>query len=76
MPTASGKTWIQGLLAQYFISRGKKVTILEPNETLRKQTLSLIGNIDDNLSVNTIDWFYKYPSSEEIVIVNEYDYIV
>ena len=38
LPTASGKTWIQALIAQHFLSQGKKVTVIEPNETLRIQT--------------------------------------
>jgi flagellar biosynthesis GTPase FlhF len=33
-PTGSGKTWIQGLLAKYHCSKGKRVTLVEPNETL------------------------------------------
>lgn len=35
MPTASGKTWIQGLIASYYIDSGEKVTLIEPNNLLR-----------------------------------------
>ena len=35
MPTGSGKTWVQCLLAKYYCSLGKKVTIIEPNERLK-----------------------------------------
>jgi len=37
-PTGSGKTWIQGLIAKYFCSLGKRVTVVEPNEHLMVQT--------------------------------------
>lgn len=33
-PTGSGKTWIQGLVAKYFCSQGKRVTVVEPNDAL------------------------------------------
>ena len=33
-PTGSCKTWIQGLVAKYFCNKGKKVVIVEQNETL------------------------------------------
>jgi superfamily II DNA or RNA helicase len=31
MPTGSGKTWVQALIAKYYLAKGKKVTIIEPN---------------------------------------------
>jgi superfamily II DNA or RNA helicase len=34
MATASGKTFIQGLIAKYFVGRGMNVLILEPNDDL------------------------------------------
>lgn len=35
MPTGSGKTWVQAILSKYYISKGKKVTIIEPNINLK-----------------------------------------
>jgi len=46
MPTGSGKTWIQALIAKYFLKKEKSVTIVEPNNTLTNQTLSLLNNLD------------------------------
>jgi superfamily II DNA or RNA helicase len=34
LPTGSGKTWVQGLLARHYCEQAKRVAILEPNETL------------------------------------------
>jgi superfamily II DNA or RNA helicase len=34
MPTGSGKTWVQALIAKHYLQLGKKVTIVEPNENL------------------------------------------
>lgn len=31
-PTGSGKTWIQGIIAKYYCSIGKRVVIIEPNK--------------------------------------------
>lgn len=39
VPTGSGKTWIQGLIAKSYLELGKSVVIVEPNELLRTQTL-------------------------------------
>jgi superfamily II DNA or RNA helicase len=35
MPTGSGKTWIQGVIAKYYCSLGKSVAIIEPSDELR-----------------------------------------
>jgi superfamily II DNA or RNA helicase len=35
IPTGAGKTWIYGLIAKYFCSLGKSVTVIVPNENLR-----------------------------------------
>lgn len=37
-PTGSGKTWIQGIVAKYYCSLGKKVVVVEPNESLCAQS--------------------------------------
>jgi superfamily II DNA or RNA helicase len=34
MPTGSGKTWVQALIAKYFMLKEKPVTIIEPNDNL------------------------------------------
>lgn len=34
VPTGSGKTWIQGMIAMYYCQQGKGVTIIEPNHYL------------------------------------------
>jgi hypothetical protein len=75
MPTGSGKTWIYAILAKYFSSLGKTVTVIVPNENLRNQTADLIGVSDNNLTVCTIKWFYEHPNKDEIVIIDEYDFI-
>jgi reverse gyrase len=30
VPTGSGKTWIQGLVARYYGDNGKRVIVIEP----------------------------------------------
>ena len=73
MPTGSGKTWVQCLLAKYYCSLGKKVTIIEPNERLKLQTMELIGLVDEGITIVTPQWFYEFPNKDEVVMVNEYD---
>ena len=55
MPTGSGKTWIQGLLAVFYANLGMKVTIIEPTEDLRIQATELLGVLDYNISVCSIE---------------------
>ena len=50
-PTASGKTWIQGLVSKYFCNKGMSVTILEPSEQLKMQTAEKLENVDINITV-------------------------
>ena len=76
MPTGSGKTWVYGLIAKHYLKLWKKVTIIEPNNTLCAQTTELLSNIDYNLSVTTIENFYEMPCKDEVLIVNEYHHIV
>lgn len=76
MPTGSGKTWVQGLLAKHYCMHGSNVAIIEPNDTLKVQTSSKVGPIDYRISCITMDHFYKYGCEEEIVILDEYDSIV
>lgn len=49
LPTGSGKTWIQGLIAKYYCLQNKKVTIIEPNKNLRNQTNLMLEAIDFNI---------------------------
>lgn len=46
MPTGSGKTWVQALIAKYYLNKQKPVTLIEPNENLTSQTLNLLNNLD------------------------------
>ena len=51
VPTGSGKTWIQGLLAKYYCMQGHRCLIVEPNETLRKQTIEKLSTVDSKIKV-------------------------
>ena len=64
---------MQCLLAKYYCSLGKKVTIIEPNERLKLQTMELIGLVDEGITIVTPQWFYEFPSKDEVVMVNEFD---
>ena len=75
-PTGSGKTWMQGLIAKYYCSKGQGVTIVEPNDTLRLQTLEKLGVVDPNIKVATIAQLYQYGTPHQLVILNEYDALV
>lgn len=75
-PTGSGKTWIQGLIAKYYCCQGKGVTIVEPNEILRLQTLEKLSVVDPDIKVATITQFYQYGTPHKLVILNEYDSVV
>jgi len=55
MPTGSGKTWIQALIAKHFLMKSKPVTIVEPNDYLTNQTLSLLNTLDLDITVQSID---------------------
>ena len=54
MPTASGKTWVQALIAMHYLNKGMKVSIIEPNENLRTQTMDLLENLGFDFDVRTI----------------------
>jgi reverse gyrase len=60
MPTGSGKTWVQGLLAKYFCTHGKRVAIIEPNLVLTEQTIEKVGLVHFNLTVLSMADFYQY----------------
>jgi reverse gyrase len=60
MPTGSGKTWVQGLLAKYLCSNGKRVAIIEPNLALTEQTIEKVGLLHFNLSVVSMVDYYQY----------------
>ena len=76
MPTGSGKTWVYSLIAKHYSEEGKGTTIIVPNETLREQTIGLIGTTDDRLIVLTIAQYYENPTKDGVVIVDEYDEVV
>jgi 16S rRNA A1518/A1519 N6-dimethyltransferase RsmA/KsgA/DIM1 with predicted DNA glycosylase/AP lyase activity len=76
MPTGSGKTWVQGIISKYYCKLGKRVTIIEPNEDLMKQTSEKLGKVDFEISFITIKDFYKYGCDDDIIIIDEYDWIV
>ena len=75
-PTGSGKTWIQGLVAKYFCSMGKKVVVVEPNEMLMRQTAEKLALVDYGITVTSISRLYKEGPWHEIVILDEYDNIL
>ena len=58
------------------MSKKKKVTIVEPNDNLTTQTLGLLNSLDYDLQVQSIEDFYEYNNSDEVVIVNEHDTII
>lgn len=61
IPTGAGKTWIQALIAYYYITQqNKSVSIIEPNDFLYLQSTELLSELSHNLRVITIDHFYKY----------------
>ncbi len=76
MPTGSGKTWIQGLVARFFCDNGKKITVIEPNETLKNQTAEKLTQVHANIAVSTIEEFYDEGSKRDVIILDEYDSIV
>lgn len=76
MPTSSGKTWVQALLAKYFIDQGLSVTILEPNEALKTQTAEKVCGLDFGITVDTLDNYYEMPSQDFIYILDEFDHMV
>jgi reverse gyrase len=73
MPTGSGKTWIQGILAKYYCLAGKTVTIIEPNDFLQHQTSERLGPVDFNISFMTMDFYFKHGCQDDIIIIDEYD---
>ena len=76
MPTGSGKTQVQGLLAVFYANLGMKVTIIEPTEDLRIQATELLGVLDYNILVCSIEQYYEVTPTDEVIIVDEYDYVV
>jgi hypothetical protein len=74
-PTASGKTWIQGLIAKYLCEQGLSVTVVEPNEHLRVQTTEKLAVVDYGIAVTSIDMLYREGPWGQVMILNEYDMI-
>jgi reverse gyrase len=60
-PTGSGKTWIQGLLAKYHCIKGKRVTVVEPNEMLHAQTAAKLVQVDYAINVVTVEQYLREP---------------
>ena len=75
-PTGSGKTWIQGLVAKYFCNKGKKVVIVEPNETLMMQAAEKLALVDYSITVTSIQRLYEEGPWHEVIILDEYDSIL
>ncbi|KEJ82779.1 hypothetical protein OXYTRIMIC_244 [Oxytricha trifallax] len=75
MPTASGKTWVQGLLACYWIQQGKKVVIIVPDQILKLQTQKFLQPLGIQLQIETIENFYKQKKTYDIMIIDEFDHI-
>jgi superfamily II DNA or RNA helicase len=73
LPTGSGKTWVQGLLARYYCDSAKRVAILEPTEALLLQTSERLGPVHIEISFYTLEHFYKHGCSEDVLILDEYD---
>ena len=73
VPTGSGKTWIQGLIAKYYCTKGEIVSIVEPNDTLKKQTMGKLCIVDNKIKVFTIEQFYKESYRKGVIILDEYD---
>lgn len=76
VPTGSGKTWIQGLVARYFCDNGKKVIVVEPTETLKVQTAEKLTTIHAHIAVTSIEEFYDEGSKRDVIIIDEYDSVV
>lgn len=76
VPTGSGKTWVQGLIAKYYCDQGKTVTIVEPTDDLQQQTATMLTPLDYGITVVSIDQYYQYGSTDKLVIIDEYDEIM
>lgn len=76
MPTGSGKTWVQGLLAKYYCNQGKRVTIIEPTTLLTIQASEKIGLVHNKVTIVSIMDYYKYGTNDDIIIIDEYDSIM
>lgn len=74
-PTGSGKTWIQGLVAKYFCSQGKKVIVVEPNDALMKQTAEKLALVDFAINITTIERLYEEGPWHDVIILDEFDSI-
>lgn len=75
-PTGSGKTWIQGLIAKYYCLNGQRVTVVEPNQTLRLQTTEKLSQVDPGINVLSVEQLYQYGTQNNIVIIDEYDALI
>lgn len=75
-PTSSGKTWMQGLLARHYCLQGKRVTIVEPNETLRVQTAEKLGVVHYHVTITTVERLYQEGPWGDVIILDEYDSVV
>lgn len=75
-PTGSGKTWMQAILAKYFCDQGKRVTVVEPNDTLRVQTAEKLGPVHYNITVTTVERLFQEGPWGDIIILDEYDALV
>ncbi|KEJ82398.1 hypothetical protein OXYTRIMIC_115 [Oxytricha trifallax] len=76
MPTGSGKTWVQALLASYYATQNKQVTIVEPNIMLKSMVQDRLGVVIDNLRVMDIESYYKHQIKDDVLIIDEYDSVI
>jgi hypothetical protein len=52
------------------------VTILEPTEELKIQTSNKAYGFDFGISVDTIENFYENPNDSDVLIIDEFDYVL
>lgn len=76
VPTGSGKTWIQALIAKHYCDEGFRVAIIEPSEQLVEQTMARVGNVAFDIQVFTIENFYQGQCNGMVIILDEYDSIL
>lgn len=74
-PTGSGKTWIQGLVAKYYCSLGKKALVVEPNEALMKQSTEKLALVDYAINITSIERLYEEGPWHDVIILDEFDSI-
>ena len=49
------------------------MSIIEPNEALKRQTADKLGLVDYSISIYTMEEFYQYGCEPGIIILDEFD---